>query len=377
MKPETLSLKQAQRFMLSSQKLLGIQDSLLKTVEHLGYVQIDSLSVVERAHHHVLWTRCPGYQPPDLSELVRKRKVFEYWSHAASFLPMKDFRFSLPMKKEIANNKNFWLPRDPKLMKMVLKRIKEEGPLRSVDFKSDSATKKPAGWSGKPVKKALERLFFEGKLEVTKRQGFQKVYDLPERVIPSSVNTCVPSPSEQVRYLIRRTLVHHGLATPKEMGYLKKKGVIDSIRKELKEMTLAKEVVQVSVQGIEKPYYAYPQTLEKIPRGNAKRILILSPFDNFVIQRNKLKKFFDWDYQIECYVTEKKRKYGYFCLPVFQGTEPVARIDCKVNRKTKTLLVLSAHYEEGVDQEAVRSRLDSKLKAFSQFNGCEHVHFVD
>ncbi|MEM7647038.1 MAG: crosslink repair DNA glycosylase YcaQ family protein, partial [Pseudomonadota bacterium] len=179
MSSESLSLKEAQKIILQSQLLTGSRVTPIQAIEHLGYVQIDTISVIERAHHHVMWTRCPEYQPEDLAQLVQDRKVFEYWSHAASYLPMKDYRFTLPMKKRFRSQENSWFPKNPQLMKSVLKRIKEEGPLRSIDFKRERASKTNGWWDWKPTKKALERLFMEGKLEITRREGFQKVYDLP------------------------------------------------------------------------------------------------------------------------------------------------------------------------------------------------------
>ena len=159
MKPESLSLKEAQKLILNSQYLNRAGLSPIEVIEHLGYVQIDTISVVERAHHHVLWSRCPSYQSSDLADLVQSRKVFEYWSHAASFLPMKDYRFSLPMKREFAKKESSWFPKNPRLEKFVLKRIKEEGPLRSKDFEKNKLSKKTGWWDWKPAKKALGATF--------------------------------------------------------------------------------------------------------------------------------------------------------------------------------------------------------------------------
>jgi len=374
MEQQKISLQEAQQIILSSQMLMGPNFEPLQVIEHLGYVQIDTISVVERAHHHVFWTRCPKYKPADLNQLVRSRKIFEHWSHAASYLPMKDYRFSLPMKKELASQGRLLSPKDQKLMKSVLKRIKEEGPLRSIDFKKGPKSKKTGWWDWKPAKKALERLFLAGKLEVARREGFQKVYDLPERVVPTSVNTTFPTKKEQMQFLIRRTLRNHGLATAREIGYLKKKTVINAIRKEIEKMLLAKEIIEVSVQGVEELYYSYPELFNNSLRTTSK-ILILSPFDNFVIQRKKLSRFFNFDYQIECYVPQPKRKYGYFCLPVFNGINPLGRIDCKADRESKEFIVQSIHCEEGIAKEWLKSKMNSKLKKFAKFNGCNQVKF--
>ena len=366
-----LSLAEAKRLILASQLMTGPARKPLQILEHLGYVQIDSISVIERAHHHVFWSRNQKYQPTDLTQLIETRQAFEYWSHAASYLPMKDYKYSLPMKEAFRNRETSWFPKDPRMMKNVMARIRKEGPLRSKDF--EKAKHGNTGWwDWKPAKKALERLFLEGHLEVTRREGFQKVYDIPENVIPSSVDTVRPSDAEYSRFLIHRTLRHHGFATAKEISYLLSAPTKTSVLAALKEMEFDNEITKVSVEGIEQPYYALPTALEVIPRAGTK-IHILSPFDNLIIQRKKLATLFSYDYQIECYVPASKRKYGYFCLPLLQGTRFVARIDCKADRKNKLLLVKAIHFEEQVDRETLKKLLKFKSSAFAKFNGCDSV----
>lgn len=373
MKTIELPLKTAQRLMVASQKLTGPALEPAQIIEHLGYVQIDTISVVERAHHHVFWSRNQKYSPADLSHLVASRDVFEYWSHAASYMPMKDYRYSLLPKKEFQKREASWFPRDLKLMKQILKRIEKEGPLRSKDFEMTKKGKS-GWWDWKPAKKALERLFLEGKLEITRREGFQKVYDLPENVIPSSVDTTLPSETDYARYLIQRTLQHHGLATGSEMAYMRKSQTKTTVLSTLKQMVSAGEISPVSIAGIEQPYFALKQSLVNIPRVSPK-VHILSPFDNLIIQRKKLITFFDFDYKIECYVPAPKRRYGYFSLPVLQGSRFVARIDCKADRPNQRLIVQSIHYEKNVDQSGLQKKIESKLLSFAKFNGCNTLDF--
>ncbi|QDT97409.1 winged helix-turn-helix domain-containing protein [Gimesia aquarii] len=373
MKTIELPLKSAQRLMVASQKLSGPALDPVQIIEHLGYVQIDTISVVERAHHHVFWSRNPKYSPTDLDNLIESRDAFEYWSHAASYLPMKDYRFSLPLKKEFQKRETSWYPKDLKMMKQVLTRIRKEGPLRSKDFEMTKKGKS-GWWDWKPAKKALERLFLEGKLEITRREGFQKVYDLPENVIPGSVDTTLPSETDYARFLIQRTLQHHGLASVSEIAYMRKAQTKKTVLKTLNEMVAAGEISQVAVEGVDEPYFALRQALENIPRVGSK-IHILSPFDNLIIQRNKLITFFDFDYKIECYVPAPKRKYGYFSLPVLQGSRFVARIDCKADRSNHKLMIQSIHYEKNVDQSLLQKKMGSKLLAFAKFNGCNVVAF--
>tara|TARA_B100000749_G_scaffold280897_1_gene280746 strand:+ start:22860 stop:23948 length:1089 start_codon:yes stop_codon:yes gene_type:complete len=346
----------------------GMDATPLRVIRHLGYVQIDTISVVERAHHHVFWVRNNEYQPIELDRLVEKRKVFEYWSHAASYLPMQDYKYSLIRKSEFASRTSAWFPRDAKMMREILKRIEIDGPLKSSDFKQDSGRKGSGWWDWKPAKKALERLFLEGQLEVSKREGFHKVYDLPERVLPVSTDLSTPTQQEYLRYLIRRTLGSHGIASATEIGYLQKKKIKDQIQTELEEMVLAGEVVKIKVTDLMDDYFCYPKTLNVKPRIGSK-IKIISPFDNFSIQRSKLQNLFNFDYQIECYVPEQKRKFGYFCLPIFKGAQALGRVDCKAHRKEKEFEIKSLHYEKGVDQKSIAKPLLRELTRFSRFNG--------
>ncbi|VAX42111.1 FIG074102: hypothetical protein [hydrothermal vent metagenome] len=373
MKAIKLPLKQAQRLMVACQKLTGPTLEPLQIIEHLGYVQVDTISVIERAHHHVFWSRNQKYRPVVLTNLIDSREVFEYWSHAASYLPMKDYRYSLPMKKAFQKRESAWFPKDLKMMKKVLTRIRKEGPLRSKDFEMTKKGK-TGWWDWKPAKKALERLFLEGKLEITRRDGFQKIYDIPENVIPNSVDTTLPSEVEYARFLVQRTLRHHGLATGSEIAYLRKSQTKMTVFTALNEMVAAGEIAEVSVEGVDQPYFALQKSLENIPKVSSK-IHILSPFDNLIIQRKKLVTFFDFDYKIECYVPASKRKYGYFSLPILQGSRFVARIDCKADRINQQFIIQSIHYEKKVDKRLLRKNMESKLLAFTQFNGCNSLVF--
>lgn len=371
MKKETVSLKEAQRLILASQKLIGPALQPRQIIEHLGYIQIDTISVVERAHHHTFWVRNQSYRPNDLDVLVQERIAFEYWSHAASFLPMNEYRYSLPMKRAFRKKTSSWFPRDTKLMSYVLQRIRNEGPLQSKDFKQAKKTS-TGWWDWKPAKKALERLFLEGDLEISCRDGFQKVYDLPERVIPNFIDTAMPTEKEYIRFIIQRALRYQGLASIDEIAYLSKKETKTKVAKEINEMLVDGSIQKIKVDKLLDPYFILPNAFGNLPRISSK-IFILSPFDNLVIQRKKLKSFFNFDYQIECYIPAPKRKFGYFCLPIFEGSRPVARIDCKADRKNKKLLIHSVHYEQNVDRDLVEPRLESKLKYFAKFNGCNSM----
>ncbi|MDA8792155.1 winged helix DNA-binding domain-containing protein [Bacteriovoracaceae bacterium] len=369
---EAITQTEARKLFIHGQALNKTTHSAYDVLLNLGYVQIDTISVVERSHHHVFWSRFPKYKKSDLEGLINSRKAFEYWAHAAAYLPMKDYRYSLFLKERFKNiDGSSWWPRDKKVMKHVLKRIQQEGPLLSRDFKQESS-KKNGWWDWKPAKKALERLFMEGELEITRREGFQKVFDLSRRVIPKNISLKVPSKEEYCRYMIDRTLKHHTFASELEMSYLHKSDLKKIVNKEVKNLVEDKKLVELNISGLDNTYYIYIENLELKPKITS-RLQILSPFDNMVIQRKKLLDIFNFDYQIECYVPAKKRKYGYFTLPVLVDQKFIARIDCKVNRKDKSLVVISYNWEKIEYKLKYLEKLKSKINSFSRFNGCNEV----
>jgi uncharacterized protein YcaQ len=198
---DSLSIHEARKLVLLSQRLPPAKPvgqataATLSAIEHLGYVQIDTISVIQRAHHHTLWNRNPRYEPSQLDQLIAAKQVFEYWSHAAAYLPMRDYRFSLFRKQAIASgDQEHWYERDERLMKSVLKRIADDGPLMAKDF--EHTGKKTGEWKRKPAKKALENLFMQGDLMAPRRVNFHKVYDLTERVVPAGTDTTAPTRPE-------------------------------------------------------------------------------------------------------------------------------------------------------------------------------------
>lgn len=373
-------LARVRRLALSAQGLLQNQPfgrglaGARRAINHLGYVQIDTISVVERAHHHVVHSRVPGFEPAMIDRMLHNRDIFEYWSHAAAFLPMDDFRFSLPYKQAIKSGQTHWFRSpDRKLMGELLARIRSDGPLRSRDL--ETGTRKQAGWwDWKPAKKALEQLYMEGELMVSDREGFQKAYDLTERVLPAHVNTAMPSMEEFASYLIDQQLRCHRLVSLKGLTYLRRntelrKAVKAQVNHRLGEGTLEQaKVGNGDVFLLEAGAFENP-----LPRLNH-RLRILSPFDNSVIQRDRLKALFQYDYQIECYVPEAKRQYGYFCLPLLYRDEFVGRMDCKAHRKIRQLEIKSLHLEpHSHDQDAVISALVDAIAHFRQFQNCDSV----
>lgn len=373
-----ISLAEARRIALKSQRLQGPygqgKDDALDVIKQLGYVQIDTLAVVTRAHHHTLWSRMKGYQVNLLDQLLREKKIFEYWSHAASYLAMSEYRYSLFCKNIYAGGKSHWFGQDPQVKRHVLERIASEGPLQSKDF--EQSRKSICEWyAWKPAKRALEQLFMEGKLMVVERKGFQKVYNLTERVLPEGIDRTPPSDDEFAQHLVLKTIAAHGIATANEIGY--QRGYAkEIIGKNIKRLIKDGRLCAIKVGDLEAAYFGCKGTCETLLKGEteSEEVHILSPFDNALIQRNRLQALFDFDYMIECYVPESKRKYGYFCLPVLHGERFVARFDPRADRKKKTFYIHSFHAEEGwKSTEEFAQAFADKLKTFAAFNGCDRI----
>lgn len=374
---ESISIEQARKLVLHSQQLPPPKkggtaaNATLAAIENLGYVQIDTISVIQRAHHHVLWSRNPRYKLEHLDQLLEKKQVFEYWSHAAAYLPMRDYRFSLWRKHALKSGKqSHWFRPGEKQMQYVLDRIRAEGALMARDFEHKG--KKVGEWGVKPAKQALETLFMQGDLMILRRDNFHKVYDLTERVLPVGIDTSLPSDEDYARFLVIQYLEAHGLGQVAEVTYLLK-NIKPLVASTLQSLEAAGEVVPLRVG--EQNYYALPSSLELLNKPIARnKLKILSPFDNLLIQRKRMKALFDFDYQIECYVPAAKRKYGYFVLPILWDGKLVARVDCKADRKTATLNILSLHLESGLKKaDEFFLALENELPAFMQFNGCESL----
>lgn len=374
-------LKRLRKIALASQGLLQAQPfgrglaGARNAINHIGYVQIDTISVVERAHHHVLHSRVPKFKPEMINQLLVKGDIFEYWSHAAAFLPVQDFRFSLPYKQAIKKGQVHWYKHpDQKLMAKLLARVRADGPLRSRDLESKAKVKQAGWWDWKPAKKALEQLYMQGDLMVREREGFEKVYDLPERVLPSNVGMQVPSVDEQAEHLLDQQLRCHGLVSLKGLTYLRRDAELRKAMKHLVNESVSQGYLQQVKLGSGEIFLLEAGVLERpLPRFN-NRMLILSPFDNSVIQRDRLKALFQYDYQLECYVPEAKRQYGYFCLPLLFRGEFIGRMDCKVHRKTRHLEIKALYFESfSYDEDLLLGAFAKAIQHFCLFQNCESV----
>jgi len=373
-----LTLQQARKLALVSQQLpnsvfsRGLKGTF-EAINHLGYVQIDTISVVERAHHHTLYNRVPYYRHGYLDKLVEQRKIFEYWSHAAAYLPFDDYRFCLPRMHAIKQGQRHWYKKNSRLMKYVLQRITSDGALQAKDFEEHQGFS-GGMWEWGPIKQAIEHLFMQGDLLVTKRNNFQKVFDLAERVVPSDLSTKKPSRIEYAHYLIDRYLKAHGIGHLSEFGYLRKT-MGPTIKQALNEKIESGDVLEVKLKTKSEQLFVTPgfETLldQRLAHSKAK---ILSPFDNLVIQRKRILRLFNFDYQLECYLPEVKRKHGYFTLPILWKGNLVARMDAKADRKNKVFIIRNLELEKKLKKvDEFGYYFSRSLNEFSDFNGCDEI----
>ncbi|MCY4265679.1 MAG: winged helix DNA-binding domain-containing protein [Gammaproteobacteria bacterium] len=341
----------------------------LKAIEHLGYVQLDTLSVVARAHHHTLWNRLPQYRLHHVDRLQYEGKIFEHWAHALAILPMKDYRFSLPIMNRVAAGKGHWHARNRRQMDSVLARIRNEGALMAKDFNDKPRSK--AMWARAPSKQALEQLFMEGELMIPYRKNFHKVYDLRERVLPSGVNTQEPTIEEFCQHLVRSYLQVNILGQARQIGYLRK-GLGTALLSAL--AVLQEEGLVIRARLGKQEFFLKPESMELmeslLPSCGFR---ILSPFDNAIIQRQRTRQLFQFDYQIECYKKRENRQFGYFCLPLLYRNQLVGRLDAKADRKSRRLRLLHLYIEKTVDnKEQFYRAFRAELQRFARFNDCDH-----
>lgn len=344
----------------------------LRALEHLGYAQIDTISVVRRAHEHVLHSRVAGVTTDPWDALLRRREAFEYWAHAAAYLPMRDYRFALPRMHRLRGGDRFWFPREPKAMRLVLDRIRAEGPLGIRDFEGTATIHHGAWASWKPAKVALERLFHEGELMVVGRRGFEKTYDLTERVLPAHVDTRAPEPGEHAAHLVERARLALGVFAPKHVTHLRREpGLREAVKQALADAVEDGRLTPVRVAP-GSPWYVDAEALAEPPRtGGGMRAL--SPFDPLVIHRDRLQHLFGFDYLLECYLPEARRRYGYFTLPLLDGARFVGRADCKAERDRGRFTIRHLALEDRAVLDDLVERLPAAVRTLADADDCTEV----
>jgi uncharacterized protein len=339
-------------------------------VEHLGYVQIDTINVIERSHHHILYTRIPGYRREDLATAQAEEKsVFEYWTHALSYVPVRDYPLFLPaMKLYRAKPDNWYGSVSPKDYRALLRRIRDEGPLSIRDIDDDVLVEKDHPWaSKKPSKRAMQLGFYTGDLVISRRDGMLKTYDLSER------HFGVPRPkpasdTQYAQYLLDRAVRSQGIVSLDSICYggLKWKSKVQSL---INGAVRRKELLPVEIEGGEGVrHWVTPQALEEGHTGApADRVHILSPFDPLVIQRPRFKMMFGHDHRFEAYVPAPKRVLGYFALPVTVGDEAVAALDLKTDRKAGKLMIQKWTWLGDGERAGHKALIEQELDRFERF----------
>ncbi|MBS1976196.1 MAG: YcaQ family DNA glycosylase [Bacteroidetes bacterium] len=375
MKLHTLSPEEARKIIIHAAGLTKHgqfgkgPEAVFKVIDHLGFLQIDTNYVVERAHHHALASRIPGYKHEWLKQLQSDGRIFEFWNYASGFIPLRYFRYSFHLKQHFLNRHKSLSQPEINLMKKILNRISIEGPLIVGDFENDRVTKSSGWWDWRPAKIALERLNLDGRLMTTRSDAFHKVYDLPDNVVWGDFDKSEPTEEEFARHVIMRSLQAHGISMMKEMVF-NTRFVKPPVKTEITKLLDEGKVCRVEIRGRKTPpLYMLPSYLKKniTLAGDA---FVLSPFDTINFYRHRLRDFFNFDYQIECFVPEPKRKYGYFSLPILLGDRFVARMDSKADRKTGTLIIHNLHFEPTKLTEEQMHKVTEEIRAFAKFNRC-------
>ena len=366
------------------------RDGLLEIIERIGFVQVDSISTVERAHHMILLARHRGYRPEFLRRLLEDEvRLFEHWTHdVAAILPLRFYPYwKLRFERERATvEQRFarWFGDGFRgELDRVLAQVVERGPTMARDLAPDAAREAGGWWQWHAGKAALEFLWRTGRLAVARRAGFQKVYDLAERVIPAAVRGVEPDHQALVDWACRAALDRLGFATPGELARFFGLATLDEAtrwcREQLGHAALAVQVGAVNGatprQLIARPDIA--DLLEALPSPSG-HIRVLSPFDPLLRDRARLERLFGFDYRIEVFVPARRRTYGYYVFPLLEGDRLVGRIDMRADRQRRSLAVDALWMEPGARLGTLRRRrLEAELDRIRRFVGAEATTFAD
>lgn len=381
-KPLSLSTTQARQIWLHAQRLDTRAPfgegaaAVAEAIAHLGYVQIDTINVIERCHHHILFSRIPSYRRADLRHAQSvDRSVFEYWTHALSYVPSKDFCFFLPAMREHKREGHRWYASVTPADTRKVMRLLRAGPLTIRDIEDDVLTEKEHLWqSRKPSKRALQLAFYTGVATISARQGMLKTYDLMTRHFGWDKVPKPASPKEITAYLLERALRSQGVVSLDSICHLdapSKKPVASLIAARVRRG----ELVPVAIEGAGKQeHWAMPAALE--PHDVSPDLVhILSPFDPLIIQRKRTNLIFGYNHLFEAYVPKAKRKLGYFALPVLVGDEIVAALDLKTDRQDRKLLMQKWTWlgqgKKTSGRNELKGKIEDELDRFERFQLAE------
>lgn len=343
-------------------------NAVADVVRHLGYVQIDTINVIERCHHHILYTRLPHYRRSDLHKAQSSRKsVFEHWTHALAYIATEDYRYFMPaMAEHRANPHAGFAKVTAEESERLLKRIEQEGPISLRDIDDDVLIEKDHAWaSRKPSRRLLSKGFYDGTLTISSRSGMLKAYDLTDRHFGWERPPEPASADEVNAYVLDRALRSQGIVSLDSTCHLEA-GRKPAIRALIEKRVAAGELVGVMLKGDKTEHWLAPDLLDKASSRAVPKAYILSPFDPLVIQRKRLELFFGYVHRFEAYVPAEKRVLGYFALPVLYDGRVVAALDIKADRQAKRLLInkSTTFFDGGAEQ---RQAVESALEAFAAF----------
>jgi len=381
----SFSLKQARRMALAAQGFSGRQPPaqikaahLNRLIERLGVLQIDSVNAVVRSHYLPLFSRLGNYSPLMLEQAAwsqgRRRSLFEYWGHEASLLPMAMYplmRWRMERARQgqgiYAQMARFGRERQDTVQR-VLQAVEQQGALGAGSL---STREERAGpwWDWSDEKHALEWLFAAGLVTVAGRRGFERLYDLPERVIPGEILQTVVSEAEALRGLLVHSAGALGVATEKDLRDYFRLDPVDS-RQRLAELVEEGQLLSCRVQGWKQSAYCLPAP--KVPR-NVPASALLSPFDSLIWERARTERLFDFRYRLEIYTPQHKRVYGYYVLPFLHNERIAARVDVRAERANGCLAVHAVHEEEqGLDEPGMLA-LALNLRQMADWLGLQQV----
>lgn len=358
-------------------------------IERLGFVQVDSVQTVARAHHMILWSRKQRFRPATLARLLeRDRSLFENWTHDAAIIPTRFFPFWHEKfhRSRLRIEKNWPTWQGSEFLgecEEVMRRIAANGALSAGDAGGGKAGNGGGWWDWHPTKTALEYLWRSGKLAIAKREGFRKIYDLTENVIPAPYLRPA-APGETLDWACTAALDRLGFATHGEIAAFWDIFSPAESREWCRGELNADRLIEGQITGADgRPYRVYgrPDIMdiaERVPEASPTRLRILSPFDPALRDRKRTERLFGFHYRIEIFVPEAKRTYGYYVFPVMEGSRLIGRLDAKSMRENGCLQVRAFWPEPGVRMGQARlNRLEAELGRLARFSSCGHVDFAD
>ncbi|MEA2262809.1 MAG: uncharacterized protein QOJ51_5634 [Acidobacteriaceae bacterium] len=373
-----LTSAQGRRIWLHAQRLDTIEPfgsgpkATPAAVAHLGYLQIDTINVIERCHHHILYTRIPSYRREHLHQAQNIDKtVFEYWTHALSYLPTENLRFYVRPMRQDWQRRIVWFDKvSHGDLRRVMSRIRREGALTMRDIEDEPVEKDYSRASRKPSKRVLEVAFYKGLVTISQRAGMLKTYELLTRHFGWDRLPRAATERETLNYLLDRALQSQGIVSVESICHLDPPRK-PAMRRLVESRVRRKELIPVQLEGAgESVHWVRPDTLDAIPDPPQERVHILSPFDPLVIQRKRLQLFFDYEYRFEAYLPRHKRVFGYFVCPVLIGDRIIAGLDLKTDRSRQKLLVQRWNWVGRSSSRAHRQQVEGALHTFEQFQLC-------